>query len=49
MVELARTKVLEDARLLMPNILVSLVNCPYQVGLFTMNPFLVSILVDCSL
>ena len=48
MVEVAETKVVEDVRFLISNILVSLVPCPYQVGLLIIEPFLLSILVARS-
>ena len=49
MVEISETKVVEDIILLISNILVSLVTCPYQAGLLIIEPFLVSILVAHSL
>ena len=49
MLEIAVTKVLEDVRLLMSNISVILVPCPYQAGLLIIDPFLVFILLACSL
>ena len=48
MVEVAGTKVVEDIRLLISNILVSLVPCPFHMGLLITEPFLVSILVAHS-
>ena len=49
MVEISETRVVEDIILLISNILVSLVTCPYQAGLLIIEPFLVSILVAHSL
>ena len=49
MVDVAGTKLVEDVILLILDILVSLVPCPYEVGFLIMEQFLVFILVAHSL